>query len=356
MPNQTFRILSIDGGGLRGIIPVKILQKLEEITGKRIYEMFDLIAGTSTGGIISCAATVKGPDGKAKFTLQEIEQLFAEKANTIFPHASGFGRMWKETKNLLRPAYNPSGLQSVLETYFGEERLTDCLTNLFITSYDLTNNRGLFFKSRQAVTDANMDARLIDICRATSAAPTFFPAYEFTFIDTGAPTDNPKRICLDGGIFMNNPEIGAFVEVSKYSDKNPYNRPELEYDDICILSLGTGHFSSVITGSEGDHWGELQWAPNIADVMMQGVNQASTYQGDELTKDGHHLRVQVNIQDKKYDDMSDSSSDTRQYLLDAVNDQVFNNAGLMVKLQKFVVDADLKREKVTLSNINVIPV
>src|ERR1017187_5240931 len=123
MANKTFRILSIDGGGLRGIIPVKILQKLEELTGKRIYEMFDLVAGTSTGGIISCASTVKGADGKPKFTLADIEQLFAEKANTIFPATSGIGNIFRGIKNLFRPEFSPDGLESVLMGYFSEERI-----------------------------------------------------------------------------------------------------------------------------------------------------------------------------------------------------------------------------------------
>ena len=343
MANKTFRILSIDGGGLRGIIPVKILQKLEELTGKRIYEMFDLVAGTSTGGIISCASTVKGADGKPKFTLADIEQLFAEKANTIFPATSGIGNIFRGIKNLFKPEFSPDGLESVLEGYFSDECIADCLTPLFIPSYDLANNRALFFKTRQALSDSNMNARLMDVCRATSAAPVTFPAYIFKFIDSGAPTDNPMRTCIDGGVYMNNPEVGAFVEVSRYADKNPYNRPDLTYSDICILSLGTGHYSSVITEKQGIDWGILDWVTNISDIMMQGVNQASDYEGQELTKNAHHLRLQVDIKDLKYDDLTDSSAATRDYLLNEVNNQIFSNPTTMDAFKKYIIDADLGR-------------
>ena len=135
----------------------------------------------------------------------------------------------------------------------------------------------------------------------------------------------------------------AFVEVSRYADKNPYNRPDLTYSDICILSLGTGHYSSVITEKQGIDWGILDWVTNISDIMMQGVNQASDYEGQELAKNAHHLRLQVDIKDLKYDDLTDSSAATRDYLLNEVNNQIFSNPTTMDAFKKYIIDADLGR-------------
>jgi len=345
MANKTFRILSIDGGGLRGIIPVKILQKLEEITGKRVHEMFDLVAGTSTGGIISCASVLKGENGQPKFSLADIEDIFAKKAGTIFPTARGLKRMILAAENIARPGYNPAGLQSVLEDYFDEERITDTLTPVFVSAYDLNNNRALFFKSRQALTDDKVNARMIDVCRATSAAPTIFPAYIFNYDDPKFPNDNPTRMCIDGGVFINNPEIGAFTEASRFASYPPYNMPNVSNDDICILSLGTGHYTSLMTQKQGEDWGEIAWAPNISDVMMQAVSHTAEYQGDVLTSDDHHLRVQIAIENEKYDDLADPSPIIREYLLEEVNNQVFNNPIAMASLNKFIEDAQLGRGK-----------
>ncbi|HEY9712131.1 MAG TPA: patatin-like phospholipase family protein, partial [Chroococcales cyanobacterium] len=113
---KTWRILSIDGGGIRGLIPATILAQIEELTGKRIHELFDLIAGTSTGAIISLGLTKPDPSGQAEFTARSLRDLYERDAPQIFRNPAS----WWE--NLLRPKYHSGAIRKIMEHNFGESR------------------------------------------------------------------------------------------------------------------------------------------------------------------------------------------------------------------------------------------
>ena len=327
--SQKFRILSLDGGGLRGIIPVLILKEIERRTGKRITDTFDMVAGTSTGALIACGITVSDDGKNPKYNLEAIEKIYTERGKDIFPKKNWFSGVVSGISSLKNPKFMPDGLQKVLEELLGEKRIADCMKPIFVTTFDLYNNEALLFKSRQALREANRNARLIDICRATSAAPTYLPAYNFMY-------NEKKRVCVDGGIYMNNPAVGALVEVTKYHKETPYNFQELSLNDISVLSIGTGHYSSEIARKKVEGFGLLDWATNITDVMMQAVNQTTTYQTEEFVSDGNFLRINLDIDDPKYSDMADSADETREYLIRMVNSQIISNSVLMAQLDKFL--------------------
>lgn len=329
-----FRILSIDGGGLRGIVPVLILKELEKRTGKRIHEMFDLIAGTSTGGLIACALTISDDGVNPKYNLDDIEKIYTERGKEIFPEKGFFGRLFSKAISLKNPKFKDTGIDKVLNDILGSKRLADCLKPLFITSYDLYNNEAVLFKSRHAVEEYNSNARLYDICRATSAGPTFLPAYNFDYA-------GKQRTCIDGGVFMNNPAVGAIIEGSKYMNQAYYNRPGLEFKDIAVLSLGTGHYTDKIILKKVEKWGQLDWAAPITDIMMQGVNQTACYQTNELIESKQFLRISIDIDKEEHANMADSSEETRNYLIKKVKDEVFGNSTLMRGLDNFSQIAEL---------------
>jgi len=326
---EKFRILSIDGGGLRGIIPVLVLMEIEKRTGKRIHEMFDLVAGTSTGGLISCAVSLSDGNGNPKFTLSEVLKVYTERGKEIFPHKKGLAKFFSDVNSVFNPEFSAKGIDRVLRDLLGDKRITDCLVPLFITTYDLGNNEAVFFKTRHALKNAAENALLYDVCRATSAGPTFLPAYECNF-------DNKKRVFVDGGVFMNNPAVGAVVEVSKYHKSKPYNRDVNDiFPDICVLSIGTGHYSCNLV-EKIRKGGLLRWAQPISDLMMQGVNQATTYQTDELLEDNQFLRLTLDIDAQEHSNMADSSDATRDYLIKATNEQIINDAVKMKELDEFL--------------------
>jgi patatin-like phospholipase/acyl hydrolase len=306
MPTRvpTFNILSIDGGGLRGIIPLRILQKVEELTGKKIQDCFDMVAGTSTGGLIACCLTLRRENRSQvpKYSLAEIADIYLKKGNIIFPVRSGLGKFFRQAGNLISPKFNTTGINSVLREYVSDQKIKDSLLPIMVSTYDLSGNRPVFFKTSEAVGDESANAAIYDICRATSAAPTFLPAYSFTYkgkLLTG----------IDGGIYVNNPAMAAIAEVSRYGDMGFYRKKDgtaVAFDDIRVLSLGTGSFTGTITQSEAVSWGELQWIRRITEVMMKGVNQSTDYESREMVEDPNdpdrYVRLSIDISDERYAD------------------------------------------------------
>jgi patatin-like phospholipase/acyl hydrolase len=328
---KKFRILSIDGGGLRGIVPVLILKELERRTGKRIHEMFDLIAGTSTGGLIAAGLTagMSFISRDPMHTLDEILRIYTQDGPLIFPKPT----TWDKLRKVWRPEFDQKGLRDKVSSLFLGTKLANCVKPVFITAYDVQNNEAVFFSSRHARQNSDLNATIYSACLATSAAPTYLPAYEVSY-------GGKQRTFVDGGLFMNNPTIGAITEASKYHAEAIYNRPDMAFEDICALSLGTGHYFSQNrqTAIEG---GIIDWARPCVDIMMQGINQTVDYQAQELLEDGQYLRMDIRIEEEKYSDMSDSSQETRSWLMDRVHAEIICNSVEMSRLDAFIKKAEL---------------
>ena len=332
------RILSIDGGGLRGLIPVLILKEIEKRSGKRITDLFDLVAGTSTGGLIACGITVSDDGKTPMYTLSQIEDIYTKQGKDIFPKSNFIKSLIMKVSSLKNPKYSATGLQNVLTGLLGQKRITDCIRPIFISSYDLNNNEAILFKSRHAQNYPENNALLVDVCRATSAAPTYLPAFDLNY-------ENKQRVCIDGGIYMNNPTVGAIIELTKYGSEDPYKLPNLKLDDIAVLSLGTGHYNSEIARHKVEGWGVLDWATRITDVMMQAVNQTTNYEALELTADANFLRINPLIEDARYAEMDDSSEEAMAYFADLVNKEVLGNSALMKQLDQFLATIQSTSDK-----------
>jgi patatin-like phospholipase/acyl hydrolase len=178
------RILSIDGGGIRGIIPSLVLKYIEEKTQKSISELFHMVAGTSTGGILTCALTAPIIEGKPR-KCSEIIDVYRVRGKDIFEKSfwKGFGSLG----GMVDEKYDAKNLEEVLMYYLGEVRLSDVSQDLLVTSYDLHKRKPYFFKSWKArgeqlnpnETAAERDFYLREVARATSAAPTYFEPVKF---------------------------------------------------------------------------------------------------------------------------------------------------------------------------------
>jgi uncharacterized protein len=346
-----FRILSIDGGGLRGIIPVLILRHIEYITGRKIIDCFDMFAGTSTGGLISAGLTVKGENPLSpRHSVDDLVNVYTSRGREIFPEKSRFHK-WYRSRSwsyLFRPQFKADGLQKVLEDLMtGSDgnplKMSDCLKPVFIPAYDLVTNSPVFFKGRHVYHEKEeKDANLVDVCRATSAGPTYLPTYNFKFTHEYGRIKTSKVTAIDGGVFMNNPAMGALVEILKYRKDEFYNYPDLKESDIFVLSIGTGHFSRDISNQSAG-WGKLKWIKPSIDIMMWGNNQAVSYQAGEWLGSGkiNHLRLNVDILDKRFADMANSGQDTIDYLKGRVDADYLNNASLQDKLGRFLEKAGI---------------
>jgi uncharacterized protein len=281
-------ILSIDGGGIRGIIPAMILAHVEEKLGKPVSKVFDLIAGTSTGGIIALALTMP-KDGEPAWRAQDLVDLYEAKGPEIF-HRSVWNRI-HSVEGVLHEKYPVDGLEKVLKEYLGETRLADALTNVIVPSYDIENRQPFFFKTAYAADGRDENFLMREAARATSAAPTYFDPFKLV-----TPKPVGYYALVDGGVFANNPAMCAWAELS--SDGVPA--------DAKLLSLGTGELCRPIHYADAVDWGLLQWARPILNVVMDGVSDATDYQLREMLGPKRYLRVtaELNIGNDEMDDTS----------------------------------------------------
>src|SRR3954451_24731962 len=138
-------VLSVDGGGIRGVIPAMVLSNLEERTGKHTSELFDLFGGTSAGAIIALALTAPGADGRPRWTANDLVDLYLSDGPRIFHHS--IGRTLESGLGLLDDKYDAKPLDEALAQYLGDARLSAAVTDVMVTSYDLEHRKPFFFKS-----------------------------------------------------------------------------------------------------------------------------------------------------------------------------------------------------------------
>lgn len=262
---RPFRILSIDGGGIRGLIPALLLTELEKLARRPIAELFDLIVGTSTGGIIALGLTAPGPDGHPRNSAQDLADLYLQQRSRIFHRG-----LWDEIRNpggLLDERYDSSGIEEVLKEHFLEARLRDAVTEVMVTAYDLEKRDPFFFRSRRAKEDSRYDFPMWLAARATSAAPTYFEPVLIQWPELDRDT------LVDGGVFANNPAMCAYAEAQAAMRDGRATSSE-----ILLVSLGTGHFARPLDFDDAKDWGLAGWARPILDVMFDGVADTVDYQ------------------------------------------------------------------------------
>lgn len=233
MGKRAFKILSIDGGGMKGLYPATILKKIEEKFNTLTSDHFDMICGTSTGGLIALAIALKIPSNIiSEFYCNEGPKIFPQckKINIpIFKHFD-FGLI-KQT--FIGGKYSDLPLKESLSKIFSNKLIKDCNNLLCIPSYSITEAKPKVFKYDHEIGNLSRDnnAKVIDIALATSAAPTYFPVAELEYY-------NFEQF-IDGGVWANNPSLIGLIEALKYFVGEGKN-----YDSIEILSIS----SLTITG------------------------------------------------------------------------------------------------------------
>ena len=278
---RALRILSIDGGGIRGLIPAVVLAEIEARTGKPIWELFDLIAGTSTGGILACSLAHPSP-----LPASELAGIYEECGPAIFRR--GLVKRLFSAGGLVDERYEDDGLMSVLERYLGTARLSQVRTPVFVTAYDIKDRFAFFFRSSRAVEDPTYDFPLVSVARATAAAPTYFEPYEVTDV-AGART----YPLIDGGVYAVNPAMCAFADVAS--------------EDVdMVLSLGTGAQMRPYSFAEVRWWGQLQWARPAIDMVFDGVADTIEFQLGQVLPEGRYVRLQTDLVNAS-DDLDDAS-------------------------------------------------
>lgn len=294
---KPFRILSIDGGGIRGLIPALVLAELERRTGCPVADCFDLIAGTSTGGILALGLALPGDGGRPRYAARDLADLYLKEGGRIFDES-----LWRRLTNPmgLRAAKYPSdGLEGVLTQYFGESRLKDALVEVLVTAYDLEKRDAFFYRRRRARADARYDVPMRIAARATSAAPTYFEPLL-------VPWPGDRDVLVDGGVFANNPSLCAYAEA-----RQTLAQAGKAGEDILLVSLGTGIHATPYRYEDAKGWGVAGWARPILDVIFDGVADTVDYQLRQLLPPGadggpRYLRFQTDL-DAGLSEMDDAS-------------------------------------------------
>ncbi|CAG8767854.1 11143_t:CDS:1, partial [Racocetra persica] len=234
-----YRILSIDGGGVRGILPALWLSELEYRARRPISQLFNMIAGTSTGGIIGAGLSMPRQDLSLKSPLlaTDLLELYQNQAKSMFTGASW--NIFAATK------YTDEGRSLIFNKYFGKICLNESLTELVIPAVNKDNMQLHLFTRHNSVNDKSNDA-LFDILMATTAAPTFFSPYKM----------RNKGIFVDGGVQLNNPALTAYNEAFKYN-KN-----------VTVLSLGTGSYIPNPLNPDL-YYDRLFWTKNLCNVTQE---------------------------------------------------------------------------------------
>lgn len=286
-----YKILSIDGGGIRGIIPALILAEIERRTQKPIFSLFDLITGTSSGGILALGLTkprlssdVSDNLPVAEYTAEDLLQLFLEYGVEIF-YEPLFERLLGPLEDIfLQPKYPSESKEEIFRQYFGNAPLENNLKEVFVTSYDIEQRIPIFFTNKlekQQIESKNFQKlcggfSLLDAALATSATPTYFAPHRIV---------NPHNsgiayTLIDGGVYANNPAHLAILE-AQISSKQKAQKV-LNTEDILVVSLGTGSLTSVYPYKEVKNWGLLQWGRPLLNIMFDGSSEVVAGELEQL--------------------------------------------------------------------------
>jgi len=282
MTHSKIRVLAIDGGGIRGIIPAQILVRVEEILKEisrdefaKISDYFDLIAGTSTGGILTALILAPYPDYSAK----DMVKLYEEHGEAIFTRSAITRTI--DRGALFNPLYQHDAIEQILDDYLGELKISELKRPCLIPTYNIETGMATFISSLRIFQEPKYDHLVKDVLRATTAAPTYF-----------APTSKQKDAFIDGGMFANNPALCAYVEATKFPS-------EPRVQDIMILSLGTGSINRHYPYHLARRWGRLNWIRPALEIYSSAASQTVDHQLEMIfmnkDREENYLRIEPDL-------------------------------------------------------------
>ncbi|MEP1095334.1 MAG: patatin-like phospholipase family protein [Cyclobacteriaceae bacterium] len=312
-------VLSIDGGGIRGIIPGQIIVEIEKEFGIKVADYFDMISGTSTGGILTCAYLLPGTENpkKPKFNAEEVVGLYFERGDKIFDLPL-FHKI-RTAGGLLDEKYPEKGIERALKEYFGDVWLKDLLKPCIITAYDITNRKGHFFGQHKAKKDPDCNFLVRDAARATSAAPTYFECEQ---VKSQA---NNSFTLVDGGVFVNNPSLVSYAEGR--SIFRGAGGKKATAKDMKILSIGTGYTRKPYTFRKAKNFGMAQWVQPVIDIMMSGASEVAHFQLDKIygtvANPKQYLRIDGDLQPTNIDPDMDNATEENMERLKVFGQQLF---------------------------------
>ncbi|MDR1346251.1 MAG: patatin-like phospholipase family protein [Bacteroidales bacterium] len=334
------RILTIDGGGIRGIIPAVILDYMEKELQRKsgnsaacLADYFDLIAGTSTGGILACFYLLPGSAGegmKSKYPASEAINLYANHGKDIFKPKTN--KLFWGISNLFSEKYTEKNLEKILTDVMGDVRLSETRKNALVTAYDITSRKAVLFSTPVAKQYTHRDYFLRDVARATSAAPTYFKLATVHSIGGAA------AYLIDGAMFAADPTLCALVEANK-STFPTCRQPDIS--DMYIVSIGTGKVIKQYDYQKAQKWGIIQWAVPVLNILMSASSEVGSYQVQQLFSvagcASNYVRLEPGL-NKAAPDMDDASQNNIEKLKDAGLYYISENVEMLDKIVDTIVN------------------
>ncbi len=284
MSSSSFKILSLDGGGLRGVISAQILKEVEDQLQKKgfaLHQYFDMIAGTSTGSLLTAGIAIEK-------SAEDLIKLYQDNAQAIFPYKQSRlpGLFQHVLGAFSAPKYSHNGLIKALKKELGEVKISEVQHPIIlILAYDMRYRNTTFFTNCHPDVGLRWydDTPLWEICVSSSSAPTFFPPYELKAYNEEkfGKWSFPH---IDGGVSANNPSLAAMSHVMKLSKsklvpqeiKEKYKLDNLKFEDISVLSIGTGRSGEPYEYEQIKNWKPLDWAQKVVDVFMEPTSEIDT--------------------------------------------------------------------------------
>lgn len=284
----TYHVLALSGGGYRALYTATILKELEQALGRPIASHFDLICGTSAGGLLALGLANEIP-------ASELKSLFEDQGKKIFG-TRDFIR--KRLGFLFRAKHSNSGLRDVLQERFGETKLGDLKHRVLIPAVNYTTGKGQFFKTPHHPSfEVDHRMSLVDVALATSAAPVYFPSAR-----------NECGVFVDGGLVGNAPGLFGLHEVRTFLTPR---------QDVCVrvLAIGTMTIGATVSGGRNLDQGIIGWGGSLFDLLISAQESSVDYMlaqslGDSYFKIDDQVTPQQSGDVKALDDVSRASTNT----------------------------------------------
>ncbi|KAL3685645.1 hypothetical protein R1sor_003667 [Riccia sorocarpa] len=337
-------ILSMDGGGMRGLLAARILAHLESLlktkTGGEVNlcDYFDFLAGTSTGAILTTMLITPDKQGQPLFTAQECCRFYSVNGKHIF-QPRWYDVFKGKFRQFYRPKYSARRFERLLKSYLvrdGKElTMRDTLKPFLVTSFDISESSPFIFVRHAAMKDESKNFRLWEVCRGTAAAPTYFKPAEVSSID-----GRFSGVLIDGGAIQNNPSLVAATHVIGNEEDFP-NTSGLK--DLLILSLGAGQLDEKHEAKAVRKWGLTGWVRPLLNIMMDGSSDtidyqlASAFAGHSCSE--NYLRIQLSGLPRKTSLMDCTTKENIQDLINCADEL----------LQQKAVMRNATGEKITLN-------
>ena len=251
--NDVVRVLCVDGGGIKGLLPLQAIKDLEEKTGKPVSELFDLMVGTSTGGIIVSSLAVPGPDGKPKWSADELIQKYIKMVKSAFTNSLIHKVI--TCNGIFGAKIESRGFDQLLHNHYGEIQMSELLTGVSIPCFSITKNRPGLFNSRHLPGGMNHNFRVADVIGGITAAPIYFRPMRISDV-----TNKNEDIIIDAGIYAKDPVLFASNIATQIF---PGRR-------MIIVSLGTGTNPGFVDSLQRPRWGLSKWGPILYELATRG--------------------------------------------------------------------------------------